>query len=236
MAIIKKKKLADAVIDEIGRMIENGELKEGDKLPNQDDFANQLQVSRTSLREALRILDLLGAIEQRPGFGTVIKKYNPVLFTNTITVPPLMADAQGTIELIKARQIIEVGAAELAAENVTDDQIEILSGLTEELSQTLKEESLERYIQNDISFHSRVSEFSNNRFIIYSFENIKMYIQQYMHEFFKMMPGLLNPSEKFHRSIFNYIAAKNPAKARQAMKEHIDTIHKNYLLYMKKTQ
>ncbi len=236
MAVIRKRKMADAVVDEIKRMIESGELKEGDKLPNQNEFATQLQVSRTSLREALRILDLLGAIEQRPGYGTVIKKYNPVLFSNAIVVPPLMSDAQGTIELIKARRVIEVGAAELAAENVTDDQIEVLSKLTKELSQALKEESFEHYMQKDLSFHSLVAEFSNNRFLIYSFENIRIYIQQYMLEFLNMMPGILTPSEKLHRKIFQCIADKKPDKAKQAMIEHIDNIYENYLLYMKKIQ
>jgi len=77
--------MADAVVDEIKRMIECGELTEGEKLPNQNEFASQLQVSRTSLREALRILDLRGAIEQRPGYGTVIKKFNPILYSSSLS-------------------------------------------------------------------------------------------------------------------------------------------------------
>lgn len=234
MAMVRKKKMADAVVDEIKSMIEKGELKEGDKLPNQNEFASQLQVSRTSLREALRILDLLGAIEQRPGFGTVINKYNPVLFSNNIVVPPLMSDAQSTIELIKARQVIEVGAAELAAEFATEKQIDNMSILVDKLSQALAEESLDKYIQEDLSFHSMVAELSNNRFILYSFENIKAYIKLYMKEFFDMMPGLINPSEQFHRDIFIHIKKRKPAKAKKAMNDHIENIHNNYLLIIEK--
>jgi GntR family transcriptional repressor for pyruvate dehydrogenase complex len=58
MAAIKRKKLADSVIEEIKRMVDVGELKEGDKLPNQLEFAAQLGVSRPCLREALPVESL----------------------------------------------------------------------------------------------------------------------------------------------------------------------------------
>ena len=59
MASIKRKKLSDSVIEEIKRMLLSGELQEGDKLPNQNEFAAQLGVSRPSLREALNTLTLI---------------------------------------------------------------------------------------------------------------------------------------------------------------------------------
>ncbi|MBU0733749.1 MAG: GntR family transcriptional regulator [Proteobacteria bacterium] len=66
MGRIVKKKLSYSVLEEIGRMVEAGELKRGDKLPPQDQLAAQLGVSRPSLREALRAMEMIGAIEQRP--------------------------------------------------------------------------------------------------------------------------------------------------------------------------
>ncbi|MFH1624915.1 MAG: GntR family transcriptional regulator [Pseudomonadota bacterium] len=66
MGRIVKKKLSDSVLEEIGRMVDAGELKRGDKLPPQDQLAAQLGVSRPSLREALRAMEMIGAIEQRP--------------------------------------------------------------------------------------------------------------------------------------------------------------------------
>jgi GntR family transcriptional repressor for pyruvate dehydrogenase complex len=96
MAVIKRKKLADSVIEEIKRMVDVGELKEGDKLPNQLEFAAQLGVSRPSLREALHTLTLIGAIEQRPGLGTVIKSANSTLWAVQLC-PPLVSDAQASI-------------------------------------------------------------------------------------------------------------------------------------------
>ena len=73
MGIITSKKLTDSILDHIRNMVETGELREGDKLPNQYEFAAQLGVSRPSLREALYTLKQVGAIEQRPGSGTVLR-------------------------------------------------------------------------------------------------------------------------------------------------------------------
>ena len=99
MTAIKRKKLADSVIEEIIRRIESGELKEGDKLPNQNEFAAQLGVSRPSLREALHTLTLIGAIEQRPGFGTVIRAKNTARMAEHLS-PPLVSDTTATMELM----------------------------------------------------------------------------------------------------------------------------------------
>jgi GntR family transcriptional regulator, transcriptional repressor for pyruvate dehydrogenase complex len=228
MAIIKKKKMADSVIEEIKRMIESGELKEGDKLPNQNEFAAQLNVSRTSLREALRVLDLLGAIEQRPGFGTVIRKYNPVLFSTSMVAPPLMSDTRATIELIEARAIIETGAAELAARNASDDQIKRLSGLIAALRQALEEDRTRDYIECDMAFHGLIAEASNNRFISYSFQTLKGYIEQYMQEVFVTLPKMLKSSIRMHQDIEVQIARRHPEKAAQAMQAHITDIRRHY--------
>ncbi|MCP4755317.1 MAG: FadR family transcriptional regulator [Proteobacteria bacterium] len=231
MAIIRKKKMADAVIEEIKRMIETGELTEGDKLPNQNEFSAQLNVSRTSLREALRVLDLLGAIEQRPGFGTVIRKYNPVLFSNALVAPPLMSDEQATRELLKAREVVEIGAAELAAVNASEEQIRTMSALVEELGAALEKGLTEEYIDKDMAFHTLVSESTQNRFLVYSFQTLRGFIEQYMRECFEILPGVLNSSIKLHRNICRAISQGEPENAGRAMKEHTEYILDNYELY-----
>ncbi|MCX7953528.1 MAG: GntR family transcriptional regulator, partial [Deltaproteobacteria bacterium] len=66
---ITKKKISESVIEEIKRLVLTGQLKEGAKLPNQNELATMLGVSRTSLREALNTLSMLGIVEQKPGYG-----------------------------------------------------------------------------------------------------------------------------------------------------------------------
>jgi len=77
MAIHNKPKLADYVIEEIKDMLRSGQLAEGSKVPNQNEFAKQLGVSRLSLREALHTLQIFGIVEQKPRTGTIIINGDP---------------------------------------------------------------------------------------------------------------------------------------------------------------
>ena len=70
---VKNKKVYEEVIEQIKDMIYNGILKKGDKLPSERDMVEELQVSRTSVREALRSLEVIGLIESRQGEGNFVK-------------------------------------------------------------------------------------------------------------------------------------------------------------------
>ena len=220
MASISKKKLADFVIEEIKRMIQSGELKEGDKLPNQNAFAAQLGVSRTSLREALSTLTRIGVIEQRPGYGTVFRSRIPALFTDHLA-PPLISDKQATIELIEARRFIEIGAAELSVKNASPEQINEMGLLIKEMTRSLKEGRIDDYIEQDVSFHFLIAKASHNRFLVNLFVTIRGFMEQYMRESFHLLPWMLERSLKFHQNIYQAVKGGSHSKAVFQMKKHI---------------
>jgi GntR family transcriptional repressor for pyruvate dehydrogenase complex len=220
MASINKKKLADSVIEEIKRMIQSGELKEGDKLPNQNAFAAQLGVSRTSLREALSTLTRIGVIEQRPGYGTVLRSRIPVLFTDHLA-PPLISDKQATIELIEARRFIEIGAAELSVKNASPEQINEMGLLIKEMTRSLKEGRIDDYIEHDVSFHFLIAKASHNRFLVNLFVTIRGFMEQYMRESFHLLPYMLERSLKFHQNIYQAVKGGSRSKAVSQMEKHI---------------
>jgi GntR family transcriptional repressor for pyruvate dehydrogenase complex len=220
MASINKKKLADSVIEEIKRMIQSRELKEGDKLPNQNAFAAQLGVSRTSLREALSTLTRIGVIEQRPGYGTVFRSRIPALFTDHLA-PPLISDKQATIELIEARRFIEIGAAELSVKNASPEQINEMGLLIKEMTRSLKEGRIDDYIEQDVSFHFLIAKASHNRFLVNLFVTIRGFMEQYMRESFHLLPWMLERSLKFHQNIYQAVKGGSHSKAVFQMKKHI---------------
>jgi GntR family transcriptional repressor for pyruvate dehydrogenase complex len=220
MASINKKKLADSVIEEIKRMIKSRELKEGDKLPNQNVFASQLGVSRTSLREALTTLARIGVIEQRPGYGTVLRSRIPALFTDHLA-PPLISDKEATIELIEARRFIESGAAELAVKNANPEQINEMGLLIKEMPRSLKEGRIDDYIEQDVAFHFLIAKASHNRFLVNLFVTIRGFMEQYMRESFHLLPYMLERSLKFHQNIYQAIKGGSRSKAVPQMEKHI---------------
>jgi GntR family transcriptional repressor for pyruvate dehydrogenase complex len=220
MASINKKKLADSVIEEIKRMIQSGELKKGDKVPNQNVFAAQLGVSRTSLREALSTLTRIGVFEQRPGYGTVLRSRIPALFTDHLA-PPLISDKQATIELIEARRFIEIGAAELAVKNASLEQINEMGLLIKQMPRSLKEKRIDDYIEQDVAFHFSIAKASHNRFLVNLFVTIRGFMEQYMRESFHLLPYMLERSLKFHQNIYQAIKGGSRLKAISQMEKHI---------------
>lgn len=223
MASVNRRKLADSVIDEIRRMVQHGELKEGDKLPNQNEFAAQLGVSRTSLREALSTLTRLGAIEQRPGYGTVIKSKITTLYTDHLTLP-LISDKKATIELIEARRYVEIGAADLAVKNATPEEVEGMRALIAEMRLALKEGRVEDYTERDVAFHFALAKASHNRFLVNLFVTLRGMMEQYMRESFHVLPWMLDRSLKFHEQICEAIRKRNRSKAVSQMESHIRSV------------
>lgn len=230
MASVKRKKLSDFVIEEIKRMLLSGELQEGDKLPNQSEFAAQLGVSRPSLREALYTLTLVGAIEQRPGYGTVIRARVPALLADSLS-PPLVSDIEATLELIESRGFIEVGIVELAVQNSTDEEIRQMATLIKDMTRAFEEGRANDYTELDMMFHYQIAEASHNRFMLYLFVTLRGLLEQFMRETFIVVPGLLERSLKFHVNIYEGIKDRNMQKAISSMKKHIQDIRRSLQHY-----
>jgi GntR family transcriptional repressor for pyruvate dehydrogenase complex len=225
MAAIKRRKLADAVIEEIKRMLANGELAEGDKLPNQNEFAAQLGVSRPSLREALHTLNLIGAIEQRPGMGTVIKSANPGLWAEKLS-PPLVSDEPASLELIEARRFIEIGAVELAVAHATAKDVRKMGALVRDMQRALDEGRPREYSALDMEFHYQIASAAHNRFVLHMFVTLRGLMEQFIREAFIVVPGLLERSLSFHHRIYEAIRDRSAHPAAAAMKQHIQDIQK----------
>ncbi|MCG8564103.1 MAG: FadR family transcriptional regulator [Desulfobacterales bacterium] len=230
MAIIAKKKLSEKVVDEIRKRMESGELKIGDKLPNQNELSKELGVSRTSLREAMNILDLLGVIEQKPGFGTAIRKHIPQINPEGLK-PTLLSDGKTTKELLAARKIIESGAVYLAAENATERQIAELEAMVHRMQTMFEKKDYPGYGQVDLKFHTRLAELSKNRFIKEAFVSIKQHMELFIQEHTLFLHDVLEKSQLHHRNICKAISQGNPERARKEMETHITFLqgsHKNY--------
>ncbi len=227
--MIKKKKLADEVIDEIKRMIQSGKLKEGDKLPNQTEFAAQLGVSRTSLREAFNTLCVLGVLEQRQGYGTIVKSRFSALYADQLSAP-FIADEKSTMELLEARQFIEIGAARLAAKNATKELIHKMGVLIDEMAEAGQEQDTQRLSDQDINFHFLIAQATQNRVMIHLLANIRSLMEKFMHEAFLVLHDQKRYL-KAHRDIYEAIKQRNSQKASILMKKHILDVKKDLQQY-----
>lgn len=232
---VVKKKLAESVLEEIRSWIEAGSLKEGDKLPNQNELAAELGVSRPSLREAMKILEDIGAIEQRPGFGTVYRGRTPVLYASHL-VPPLFDDAEAVIELIEARKYIEMGCMELACDKASDEEIEDLGRVVESMEKMLDEGQMAKYTEHDITFHYKIAKASGNRFMLHQFVTNRRLLEHIIEDGFKLIPGMHDRSRIYHRTICEALIRRRRDQAVRNMANHINDILISYIAHQEATK
>lgn len=220
MPQIVRTKITDSILKEIRRRIASGEIREGDKLPNQNELAAQLGVSRPSLREALYSLATLGVIEQRPGVGTVVRAQTPAFLAGDLDLP-LISDAQGVQELVEARRVIEVDMVELAVERASDSELNKLGVILEEMTLMVETGRVEDYGRRDIRFHSFIAQAAHNRFLLHLFTAIRQFLDQFIRESFTLMPEVLNISQQGHRLIFEALRNRDRKRAVAEMIKHI---------------
>ncbi|AGX41397.1 FadR/GntR family transcriptional regulator [Clostridium saccharobutylicum] len=224
---IKTPKVYDQVIEEIKNKIKNGEIKKGDKLPSEREMAESLGVSRTSVREALRALEVIGLVESRQGAGNYIRtNFNNSLFEPLSIM--FMLQESSPKEMYDLRETLELQCAKLSAKNIEDNELELLTAI---LDRMYVAESEEESLELDIKFHYLLAKTSRNVLLI----NVVEVISQLMDEFIKKSRMQIlhegNTRENLldiHENLVRALKCRDELKVSSAMKEHFDLIRKAY--------
>ncbi|MBI4492482.1 MAG: FadR family transcriptional regulator [Chloroflexi bacterium] len=150
LAPVKKTRIYEHIVEQICALVAEGKLKPGDQLPPERELASTLRVSRTSVREALRALEVQGLILGRQGGGTFVKEMSAELLVQRLAAS-LGRGARAIEELLEVRELIEPGIARRAAERATPEAIGELERLLER--QRAKVAAGESYVDEDTAFH-----------------------------------------------------------------------------------
>ena len=150
---------AAAVVAHVRQLIDSGSLGPGARLPPERDLAREVGVSRPTVRAGLRTLAALGVVRSRRGSGTYIPDGPPTLGADALSF--LAALHKFTVDdVYEARRILEVGAAGLAAERATPDQLATLADEVAGLFASLSERQV--FLIHDINFHRSIAAASGN--------------------------------------------------------------------------
>lgn len=161
-----RKPISNLILNMISDNILSGRLKPGDKLPTELELAEKLHVSRSSVREAIKMLSSLGVIRIKRGDGTYISDSMSGTVLDQLMLS--LAFNQGTSrELVETRMLIEIGAAELAIDNATDEQIAMLEKANQDLKREAENGSgNSRQLRDlDLNIHFTLLEITNNSFV-----------------------------------------------------------------------
>lgn len=225
-AVGSKQKLVDRVVQALEELIISRQLEPDTKLPPERDLADQLGVSRTVLREAVRILVTKGLLETQPGKGTLVRK-----LTREQVVEPLSLllrnHTGGEIsfeQLYQVRSILEVEIAGLAASQASEADMaqlkQIVAGMEEAQNDVVT------LAARDADFHSALAKMTHNPLLAILVDSIRDLLQEYV----ARVTPYLDPSQEnlpLHQKLLERIEARDVAGARQAMQENLDQMHRN---------
>jgi GntR family transcriptional repressor for pyruvate dehydrogenase complex len=209
----------EQVVSHIRNLIERGQLRPGDRLPAERDLAAHIGVSRPTVRLGLNALAAMGVVQSRHGSGTYIPEGPPVLDSEPLS---LLAALHGFTreEMYEARRLLEVGAAGLAAERATPDQLATLADEVSNLFAALDDP--ERFLVHDITFHRSVAAASGNPIIASLVEMVSaLYYDRRRETARQASDRDLREAAELHRRIYQAIRAHDSEEARNAMNEHL---------------
>lgn len=212
---LKHTLLAEQVQEQIFHYIVDTPLELGAKLPNEFELGEMFGVGRSTIREAVKILSSKGIVEVRHGSGTYVlstKEKNP----DPLGLKDLEDQKRLALDLVDLRLMLEPGIAELAAQNATSEDIAKLRRLCETVEQRIKND--ERYLEDDIAFHTCIAECSKNKVVEQIVPIIDTAVMLNVNVTHKM---LKQETVETHWAVCEAIAEGDAIGARSAMTMHL---------------
>ncbi|MFX1355569.1 MAG: FadR/GntR family transcriptional regulator [Promethearchaeota archaeon] len=217
---LQRDRLYKQVADQIQKLIVADSLRPGDKLPSERELAEQMGVSRTVIREAIRVLSVRGLLKVKSGCGTYVQALSP-------------KDAAASIELFlkfrqspesfrnvyEVRRMIEVEASGLAAQRATPEDHAAMRTAIEGMAASVHDP--EKYTDHDVAFHESVASATHNEL----FPVLLSPVSDLLAEMVRVSLGAAGAAEQglaHHRNILKWILEGDPGRARSAMREHVD--------------
>ncbi len=217
---LKRTGLTDLLVARILGLVTTGKLKAGDQLPPERKLAETFEISRPTLREALRALAVLGVLEVRQGGGVFVSQ----LEASDLLAPlAFFLTLRGTEvgKLYEARRLIEGEIAALAAEH--GDPLALPELEASIRAQEAAKGDPERYRDVDTAFHRRLAELAGNEFLARAAQSLNVLGLEFR-RIASETPDVITTSIEDHRAIVAAVRARDPAAARAAMILHMNHV------------
>lgn len=222
---IARSTLTSDIYAQLVAQLINGAWSEGQRIPPERELGVQLGVGRTSLREALKALEIMGMIETRLGDGTYVCNRSEFL-SRPLLWAIMGSGSSDAGELIEARRFIESELVSLAASRATTEDVKAIGECMDEMELHLADPVA--FQEADISFHLAIANAAHNRILQNALHLIRNLMQQWIGKAL-MGEGVSEVALEQHKQIFLAIAKRNVERARAAMCTHLDAMGR-YLL------
>lgn len=225
LAPVRRSRLYEHIVEQIHTLIRDGRWGPGTQLPGERDLAERLRVSRTSVREALRVLEMQGVLETRQGGGTFVRSAD----TEALVAPLAAAILHGRRELaqvLEVRELIEPGIARAAAERARPEHIAELERLVARQSECIARG--EPFVDADTAFHTTLAAAADNA-ILDRLHTIILDLLRESRESYLYTPDRPQRSLRGHQAILDALRAHDPDAAWRAALTHISEVRDGIL-------
>jgi GntR family transcriptional repressor for pyruvate dehydrogenase complex len=212
--------LVDMIVHRLEEMMLQGELTPGERLPPERDLARLMEVSRTSVRQALAILKERKLIHVRPGAGTFAKTEGGTLVITELA-GELGSFKERVLNPMEVRRLIEPQIARLAAERATSGDVDAMALLI--AAQEKRIAAGETFVEEDIAFHQRIAISTSNQLLVRLVDDVQLRLRD-SREISLSSPAGSRSSLEGHKKIYDAISHHRSDAAYEAMAHHIETV------------
>lgn len=214
------------VLEYLINQIRAGEIRKGDKLPTERELSEFLNVSRAAIREAYKVFAVMGLTVNVAGSGTYVKEEVDEWLSEPMAILFKLSGIRME-DVFEFRKMIEVETATLAAENITDAEIEQLTVCYEKMCHT--EDEYEK-AKLDKRFHYMIAKASKNHIIFNSYNAMSSMLDVFTYDIRSAVLRMEgeNVLEKLHADIYEALIHRDKTQARRSMKAHMKMISKYF--------
>jgi DNA-binding FadR family transcriptional regulator len=221
---MKKIRLSDQIAEQLETMIATQGLKPGDRLPAERQLAEQLEVSRPSLREAIQKLISKGLLVSRAGGGTFVQQAGATAPCANPMVELFRENPEYRFDVLEIRHALEGNAAWYAALRATDEDKANIRARYEQMIALHGSEDPMDEARADAAFHLSIVEASHNLVLLHVMRGLFELLQNSIsHNLDKLytLPRVFEPLKEQHRELMEAVVASDPERARKAGQEHL---------------
>jgi GntR family transcriptional repressor for pyruvate dehydrogenase complex len=229
---VRRTSTAEAIVQHLLTKIRRGEFGPGDRLPSERQLQIELGVGRLSLREALARLSALGVIRVDHGKGAFVQKnINGETIVNAFIPSFPDLNEKRLLDLVDARSLIEGELAAIVAEHRTNEDITRLNAILESGGQKI--ERYEELAELDYSFHREIARIADNQFLTVVVGALADHTRSFLLHFYIRTGREHSSVIKRHQPIIEAIVDRDPQRARECSRKHIDASKSNLKDYVK---
>ncbi len=228
---VKSDKLYQGIVNQIQDQVFNGKLASGDRLPSEKDLAEQFGVSRTAVREAIRILNEQGLVRVYHGRGSFIAEPTTDIVADSFGLL-LQVERCSHSDLLEARYVLETEIVGLAAQRAVRENVLALHKHLNQMSETVREP--DAFIIADTAFHEELARATGNPVFVVMIQPIAALLRETRTTLAKVS-GAPERVLRHHRAIYEAVAAGDVEGSRKAMRDHLRQVARDAELAEKRT-